>query len=139
MKRRSLVIRRVGLGSLARWGFVAGALAACLPALACSWLLFTVTAGLRTLIAGWRDFGFEILGQRLSLNLVDLLNLQQVYDALTNISSLGVFGILLVAFGAALLLGGFAALVAAALGGLYNATGRVRIEADEVQANAREN
>ncbi len=135
-KSRALVIKRFALGPLAQWGFVAGALIACLPAFLCSWIFFTLIQALRGLLAGWRDVGFEVLGQRLSFNLVETLNLQEALQTLTNLAGYGVFGIFLLALFVAVLLGVFGALVLSLLGMFYNATGRLRLEVEEVQSNA---
>ena len=45
------------------------------------------------------DVGFEVLGQRLSFNLVETLQLQKALESLTSIAGFGVFGIFLVALG----------------------------------------
>lgn len=136
MQTRQLVIRRFALGPLAQWGFITGALIACLPAFVCSWIFFTAVQGLRGLIAGWRDVGFEFLGQRISFNLVETLQLQTVLESLTSIAGFGVFGILFLALGAAALLGIFAALVMTVIGIFYNATGRLQMQVEEVGSDA---
>lgn len=136
MHKRSLVIKHIGLSSLAQWGFVAGVVVACLPAFLCSWIFFTLIQSLRGLIAGWRDVGFEILGQRLSFNLVEMLNLQDALQTLTNLGGFGVFGILFLALLLAALLGVFGAAVMTLLGAFYNATGRIRLDVEEVQSDA---
>ncbi len=138
MQTRALIIKRIALGSLAQWGFVAGIVIACLPAFVCSWIFFTLVQTLRGLIAGWRDVGIDFLGQRLSVNLVEVLKLQDALASLTNLASLGVFGIALVGLALAALLGVFGALVMTLLGLFYNATGRVRLEVEEVPAQLRE-
>lgn len=135
MTTRQVVIRRFALGPLAQWGFIAGALIACLPAFICSWILFALVAALRGLMAGWRDVGFTVLGQRISFNLVETLNLQNAFQSLTGLAALGVFGIVLLALGAAVVLGIFGALVMAALGAFYNATGRLRLELQEIESH----
>jgi hypothetical protein len=135
MQTRALIIKRFALGPLAQWGFVAGVLIACLPAFLCSWIFFTLIQSLRGMIAGWRDVGFEILGQRLSFNIVEMLNLQEALQTLTSIAGFGVFGILLLALVVAALLGLFGAMVMTLIGLFYNATGRVRLEVEEVPLN----
>jgi hypothetical protein len=132
MSTRAFVIRRFGIGSLASWGFVIGALAACLPAFLCSAIFFTLTSTVQRIVTSWRDVGISFLGQRLSLNFVDLLRLQNFYDALNTITALGWFGILLLALGIAALLGIFVALAFALFALLYNVTGRIKIELTEI-------
>jgi hypothetical protein len=133
MSSRSVIIRRFALGPLAQWGFVAGVVIACLPAFLCSWVLFSLVSALRELIAGWRDIGFEVLGQRVAFDLVELLDLENLLAALTSIAGLGVFGVALLALLMAALLGGFGALVLTVLGVFYNTTGRLRLELEEVE------
>ena len=136
MRERTLIIKRFALGPLAQWGFVAGALVACLPAFLCSWVFFTLVQSMRGLIAGWRDVGFDILGQRVSFNLVELLKLQNVLDSLTGISGYGVFGIVLMWLLLAGLLGIFAAIVLLLVGTFYNLTGRLQLDVEELQSDA---
>lgn len=137
MKTRSLIIKRFALGPLAQWGFVAGLLVACLPAFVCSWIFFSAVQFLRNLVSGWRDVGVDVLGQRLSVNLVDTLNLQQLLKSLTDLTVLGVFGILLSAVVIAIVLGLFGAFVLTLVGIFYNATGRVQFEVEEVERDAQ--
>jgi small-conductance mechanosensitive channel len=136
---RAFVIRRFELGPLAQWGFIAGALAACLPALVCSWFFFTLVQALRGLLVGWRDVGFEVLGQRLSFNLIEMLNLRDALQTLTNVAAFGVLGIVLLALLMATALGVFGAIVMALLGAFYNATGRLRVEVEPVEKNVQTN
>ncbi len=131
MVSHSYVIKRLGLASLARWGFAAGALVACLPAFACSALFFTVAAGLRRVVEGWRDVGIEFFGQRLSLDLVRLLQLQSFADTLRSLAGLGVFGILALWLALAAALGLIVALTLLLLGLFYNLTGRLELELAE--------
>ncbi|MBI4671820.1 MAG: hypothetical protein HY741_09160 [Chloroflexi bacterium] len=135
MPKRALIIRRFALGSLAQWGFVSGALIACLPAFVCSWGFFTLIQAARGLLASWREVGFEILGQRLSFNMVEVLNLKDLLQLLTNVASVGVLGIVVLAMLGAVALGIFGALVLMLLGAFYNLTGRLRVEVEEVSAD----
>ncbi len=131
MATHSYVIKRLGIASLARWGFAAGALVACLPAFACSAVFFTVVTAVYRIVEGWRDVGFNLLGQRLSLNLVQALNLQSFAEMLRNVTGLGVFGILLLWFALAAALGLIVALAFILLGLFYNLTGRLELELAE--------
>jgi len=137
VKTHTVIIRRFGLGPLAQWGFIAGAIVACLPAFFCSWVLFSLVTALSNLIAGWQNVGFQVLGQKISFNLIQLLNLQQAQQTLTGLAGFGVFGIVLLALGIALLLGVFGALVMTLLGAFYNATGRLQLELEETEENAQ--
>ena len=132
---RAFVIRRFALGPLAQWGFIAGAIIACFPAFVCSWIFFALVQALRTMLMNWQDVGFEFLGQRISFDLVELLNLQDAAQNLTTLSGFGVFGILFVALLMAAALGVFGALVMAVLGVFYNTTGRLQVEVEPVESN----
>jgi hypothetical protein len=136
MQKRAVVIRRFALGPLAQWGFIAGAVIACFPALVCSWAFFTLVQGLRGLLLSWRDVGFEILGQRLSFNLLEMMQLQNVSQTLTGIAGFGVLGIVFLALLFAVGLGVFGALVLLLLGAFYNTTGRLQVEVEPVEQNA---
>lgn len=136
MQNRALIIKRFALGPLAQWGFVGGALIACLPGFLCSWFLFSLAQAFKGVLGGWRDVGFEVLGQRLSFNLVQALKLENLLELLTNIAGFGIFGIFLLALVLAAGLGLFGAMVTTLLGLFYNATGRIRIEVEEVENDA---
>lgn len=137
MTSRALVIRRFALAPLARWGFVIGVLVACLPTFLCSWLVFALIGALTDLMSGWRNMGFELFGQRLRFDLVELLGLEGVYRSLNDLATFGVFGILLLTLGGGAMLGLFGALITTTLGLLYNATGRLKIEVDEERPEGR--
>jgi len=136
MQKRTVVIRRFALGPLAQWGFIAGAIVACLPAFVCSWGLFTLAQGVRSLLYSWRDVGFEILGQRLSVNLLEMLKLENFSQTLTGLTGLGLFGIVILALIFALALGVFGALILLLLGAFYNTTGRLQVEVEPAENNA---
>ncbi len=131
MPSRSYVIKRLGIGSLARWGFVAGALIACLPASVCSVIFFSIAAALRRLVETWRDVGVTVLGQRYSLDFVQLLQLRSFVDALRGIDALGILGILLLALVLAVAMGIVVGLSLVLLGVFYNFTGRLELELAE--------
>ncbi len=131
MGARSYVITRVGIASLVRWGMVAGALVACLPAFACSALLFSATALLHRTLEGWRDIGISFFGQRLSLNLIELLHLQALANGVSALDALGVFGILVFWLLMSLALGLLVAAALALVGAFYNLTGRLELALEE--------
>lgn len=76
----------------------------------------------------WRDVGISFLGQRLSLDLVQLLQLQAFLELLRALTGLGVLGILLLALVLAAALGLIVALTLMLLGLFYNLTGRLQLE-----------
>lgn len=139
MKTRSLIIKRFALGPLAQWGFVAGALLACLPAFVCSWIFFTTVQAMRNFVSGLRDVGLPVLGQRISFNLVDTLNLQSALKTLTDVAGYGVFGIVLSGLVIAVLLGAFGAAVLTLVGLFYNTTGRLELEVEELEHRVQKN
>ncbi len=128
MSPRTYTLRRIGLGSLFRWGLVGGVVVACLPGLVCSTVLFSVARSLGDLLASWRDVGITVLGQRVALNLIDLLHLNDFYNLLLQLAGFGVFGILLLTILLALALGIFSGVVLLLLGLFYNLTGRIDVE-----------
>ncbi len=95
-----------------------------------------VVAAVRRVVEGWRDVGVSFLGQRLSLNMLDLLHLQSFAEVLRNLAGLGVFGILLLALALAALLGLIVALALVLLGLFYNLTGRLELDLQEIGASA---
>ncbi len=127
MSSHTYVVKQIGIGSMARWGFAAGALVACVPAFMCSALFFAASESIRRIVEGWRDVGVTLLGQRLALNMVDLLHLEQFLNILRAIDALGVLGILLAGLILVALLGLFVALAFVLLGLLYNLTGRMEL------------
>jgi hypothetical protein len=128
---RSYVIKRIGISALARWGFAAGALVACFPAFGCSAIFFFITAAVHRIAEGWRDVGLTVLGQRLSLDFIQLLHLNSFAEALSSINGLGVLGILLLALVLALAMGVVVALSFVLLGVFYNLTGHLELELAE--------
>lgn len=97
----------------------------------CSGLFFTAVSALYGILQSWRDVGVSILGQRLSLNMIDLLHLRPLFDLLATLAGLGVFGILLGALALAAALGVVLALAMGLVGILYNLSGRMEIEVAE--------
>ncbi len=131
MNSRTYVITRLGIGSLARWGFAAGAVVACLPTFACSAVLYSILTAIYHVVAGWHDVGITFFGQRLSLDLVQELQLQPLVDLLQKLSGLGLFGILLFWLGLASAIGLIVALSFVLLGLFYNLTGRLELQLAE--------
>jgi hypothetical protein len=131
-----LTIRRFEISSLARWGCMTGAAMAVLPACACSWLTFRVIHAIRQMIEGWRAVNVDLLfRQTVSLDVVGLLHLEGVLNALQTVDAQGVFGMLLMTVVFVALLGIFIALVLSALGLGYNAlahlVGGIAVEVEE--------
>lgn len=136
MSTRSVVVRRIALGPLAQWGFIIGAVIACLPAFLCSWVFFTAAQALRNLLTSMRDIVIDPNFLKIHINLVDLLSLQSQQQNVSMVAGYGVLGIALVGLGLAILLGVFGALVTTLLGLFYNLTGRVELELEELPQHA---
>ncbi len=131
MNSRTYVITHLGIASLARWGFAAGAIVACLPAFACSAVFFSILTAIFHTVESWHDVGLSFLGQRLSFDLVQALQLQSLVDLLQKLSALGVLGILLLWLGIAAAIGLIVALSFILLGLFYNFTGRLELQLAE--------
>ncbi len=127
MSTHTYVVKRIGIGSLAWWGFVAGALVACVPMLLCSFSFFTLIGTARRIVEGWRDVGISILGQRIGLNMVDLLHLDQLLNTLRAADAVGILGILFLGLVLIALAGLLVAASLALLGLLYNLAGRMEL------------
>lgn len=121
-----IIVRRFGIGSLARWGCISGALTALLPGLCLGWVVFAALRAARATVEGWQTARIALpLNQSLNLNFVDLLNLQSLLDALRSADAWGFAGVLLVAVGLALVLGLFVMLNVVLLGLLFNSAARL--------------
>ncbi len=127
MATHTYVVKRLGIASMTRWGFVAGALVACLPMSLCSLFFFTVIASLTQIVEGWQNLGVSFLGQKIPLNIVDLLQLQQFLTVLRALDALGLLGVLLLGLVLIALAGLMVAVSFVLLGLLYNFTGRMEL------------
>jgi hypothetical protein len=118
-------IRRVGLGSLGKFGCLLGALVSFLPSLflGCGGVL--MARGLRSLLEGWERAQIHVLGQAIPIDVIALLNLESLLRAARTLDSFswGLF-ILLVTLGC--VLGGLLFLVVGDLAGwIYNLVARL--------------
>lgn len=125
---QSYVIKSIGLASLARWGFVLGGIIGCLPALVCSTAIFSLAAALSRTFENARQVGVDILGQQVSIDLVQLLQLGGLADSIQKLQVLGIFGILLFAVSLTIATGVIFGLSLVVFGALYNFAGRIKIE-----------
>ena len=82
-------------------------------------------------LASWHDVGISFFGQRLSLDLVNELQLQPLVDSLQALTGLGLFGILLLGLGLAAAIGLIVAFSFILLGLFYNLTGRLELQMTE--------
>ena len=130
-------IRRVGLGSLSKFGFVLGAVIYLLPSLLVGSGGLLAVRGVRRLLESWQQVELRLLGQPIPIDVVSLLHLEGVLRQVQLLDGLSV--LLLIAFVAAgcgiggllfLIVGDLAGwvynLVAAFSGGLEVELGEVR-------------
>lgn len=118
---------------MARWGFAAGAVIACLPVFLCSWIFLSFIGAAYNTLGGLKSASLQILGQTISFNLLDALNLKSLYDTLGSVAAWGFFGFLFLGLLGIALLGFFSMLAFYLLGLFYNMTGRVRVEVADVR------
>jgi hypothetical protein len=71
-------IKRVGLGSLGKFGCLLGALVSFVPSLilGCGGVL--AASGLRSLLEGWEQAQIRVLGQAIPIDIIALLNLESL-------------------------------------------------------------
>jgi hypothetical protein len=129
-------VRRIGLGSLSKFGCVLGALASLLPSLIICWAGMLLVGGLRRLLESWQNAGFHVLGQRIGIDFVSLLNLEALLRTVQEIDSLS-WALVILFVVAASLLGGLVFLVMGnLLGWIYNfvaaISGGLEVELREV-------
>jgi hypothetical protein len=116
-----VAIRHISLVSLGRFGCVLGIVVAFLPALACGLVGLSSAHLARNWLESWQDLTITLLGQEVvRVDLVQLLGLGRLLEALWIVDAASVPLAALVMLGLALILGAlFAAIVM--LGGLtYN-------------------
>jgi hypothetical protein len=113
-------VRRIGLGSLSKFGCVLGGLASLLPSLMICWAGMMLVGGLRRLLESWQNAGFHILGQRIGIDFVSLLNLEPLLRTAQEIDSFS-WALVILFVVLASLLGGLVFLVMGnLLGWVYN-------------------
>jgi hypothetical protein len=118
-------IRRVGLGSLSKFGCLLGALVSFVPSLilGCGGVL--MASGLRSLLEGWERAQIHVLGQAIPVDVIALLNLESLLRGARAVDSLSwALFILVVILGS--VLGGLLFLVVGDLAGwIYNLVARL--------------
>jgi hypothetical protein len=128
-------VRSLGLGSILKFGCLLGSLFSVVPAALCSFGTLSLAAALRRLLESWEEGGISILGQRIPIDLLDLLRLEPALRVLQRIDDLSV-PTLVMLIGVGSLLGGtLVALVFWILGLAYNVlaalTGGLSLELHE--------
>jgi hypothetical protein len=137
-----VAIRRVGLGSLGRMGCLLGMVAAFLPSLLCGLLGLGLATVSHRWLQGWQQVSITLLGREIiTLDFVDLLELEQVLEVLQVVTSASgavlVLGVLALALLSGLLLALITVIVGLAYNGLAAATGGVVVEMQALPAKAR--
>lgn len=118
-------IKRVGLGSLSKFGCLLGALVSFVPSLILGYGGVLMASGLRGLLEGWERAQIHVLGQAIPIDVIALLNLESLLRAARAVDSLSwALFILFVALGS--VLGGLLFLVVGDLAGwIYNLVARL--------------
>ena len=113
-------LRSLGLASLLRFGLVLGAVASAAPACLCAAGVSSLVTATRKLLESAAQARLSVLGQTLSLNLVEMTRLQPLLDLLRSLEAVGFGLIVLLAAGLILALASAAALTALLVGLTYN-------------------
>ena len=118
-------IRRVGLGSLSKFGCLLGALVSFLPSLILGYGGVVLASGLRSLLEGWERAQIHVLGQAIPIDVIALLNLESLLRTARTVDSLSsTLFILVVVLGT--VLGGLLFLLVGDVGGwIYNLVARM--------------
>jgi hypothetical protein len=113
-------IRRVGLGSLSRFGCVLGAVVSFVPGLLLGCGGMVVLGGLLRLLESWERAEIRLLGQAIPIDVIALLNLESILRGLRMLDSLS-WALLFLLVALASGLGGLLFLVVGDLAGwIYN-------------------
>jgi len=130
-------IRRIGLGSLGKFGCLLGALVSFVPSLILGYGGVLLASGLRGLLEGWEQAQIHVLGQAIPIDIIGLLNLESLLKTARTVDSLSsTLFIPVVVLGT--LLGGLLFLLAGdLLGWIYNVlarmTGGLEVELTETR------
>jgi hypothetical protein len=118
-------IKRVGLGSLGKFGCLLGALVSFVPSLILGYGGVLAASGLRNLLEGWEQAQIHVLGQAIPIDIIALLNLESLLGTARTVDSLSsTLFIPVVALGT--LLGGLLFLLAGDVAGwIYNLVARM--------------
>ena len=81
------MVRRIGLGSLSKFGCTLGGLASFLPSLIVAWSGLLLVGGLRRLLESWQRASIHVLGQEIRIDVVSLLNLESLLRTVQEIDS----------------------------------------------------
>ena len=120
-QRAMFRVARVAYSSLAKFGCLLGGVLAFLPSLLCGLTAFVLVRGLRGWIESWRALNVSVLGNTLTtIDLIELLKLNQALDRLRVLDSLGPLGLLGTTVTLALLGGLFVAILTLLGGMAYN-------------------
>lgn len=117
-------VRRVALRSLGKFGCVLGALVGFVPSLIVAWGGVLAVGTLRGLLESWQGAGIHILGQKIPIDVVSLLNLEPLLRTVQQMGSLSLALVVLFVVVASLLAGVMVLVTAAVLGGVYNVIAR---------------
>jgi hypothetical protein len=133
-------IRHVRVRSVLAFGFVVGAIVACLPAFMCGATGAGAVSVARRWLEGWQTIRIDLLLDTLEFNLVEILRLQEVLTRLQALDQRRMLLGLVLALGLTLGAGLLAAVITGLSGAVYNAIagmwGGIELEVENGQAGA---
>jgi hypothetical protein len=113
-------VRRIGIVSALKYGFVLGAVIACLPGMLCGVASAQGVEALRRWLESWQMIRINLLVETLEFDLMELLHLKQILTQVQALDQQRVWLALALAMGSMLLVGLFAALITVLAGVIYN-------------------
>ena len=129
-------IQRVSTSSIARFGCLLGWIVTVIPGLVCGLAAWQIVAAARDWLQSWEGFDLSLFGLDYTLDLVDLLQLQDVIATLQAIENRALPLLILLVIIAAVGGGAVIALILVLLGWGYNLlawlTGGVEVELQEL-------
>jgi hypothetical protein len=129
-------IRRISTFSVARFGCLLGWIITVLPSLACGLLGLQVAAAVLDWLQSWEQFSIKALGFQYTLDLIELLKLQDVVAALQTARDLAtpalISLLIVVAVGGGLVIAFFLILLGWGYNLLARLTGGIEVELAEV-------
>jgi hypothetical protein len=131
-------IRRISTFSIARFGCLLGWIVTVIPALACGFLGLQVAGVIRDWLESWEQFSINALGFQYTVDLIELLKLQEVVGALQTARDLAtpllISLLIVVAVGGGLVIAFFLILLGWGYNLLAWLTGGIEVELAEIPA-----
>jgi hypothetical protein len=131
-------IRRISTFSIARFGCLLGWIITVIPGLACGFFGLQVAAAVNDWLQSWEQFSINALGFQYTLDLIELLKLQDVVAALQTARDLTapllISLLIVVAVGGGLVIAFFLILLGWGYNLLARLTGGIEVELAEIPA-----